>query len=681
MNQEDILKNQLEEELTREGYDQLYLIFIADFLAVIFYASLLWGKISNHILLIVWVLIMFLFNDLVRLIIIRIYYAQKKEGKPQNLVFWKNYFNIINIQSGFLWALGGFLFIYVPDQSFRLLIFVYLTAILGTALSKLMVYTLSYIGFMTPICILLLVISVSIFQPYYSIFLFLATLLYIAVTVFTVAHAHKLLINSIKLKIYNTNILETLRRSEENFRNTIDSAPIGTALLSPDGKYQHINRTMHDLLGYTDEELQNMTMEEITHADDAKTSIDIMNKLLQGEIKIAHLEKRYIRKDGGVIWALVSVSLLRDEQGNPKNFIVQIIDVSDRIQNEKRMIELNKQTLEMLNELKQLEHEENLLNKLNSMLQVCLKPEEAYPRISIIAEKLFPELNGGLSVYIKVNQNIETVLQWGKEKLLQNFFLPADCFGIRGGITNTVDDPNISVPCAHYLSPPQGGYMSIPLIVQNELIGVIHILASKGKAIPKHLQELAVTFSNIIKLALANINLRESLHELSMRDQLTGLYNRRYLTESLTRELLRIVREKTTLCTAMLDIDDFKKFNDTLGHAAGDEVLKFIGNMLKNNFRSSDIACRFGGEEFVVIMIRSDAKDAAQRMNHFRETIQNSSLFYQGKLLPSITISIGIAEAPQHGISVEDLLKAADTALYQVKRTGKNKVEIYHSKS
>lgn len=679
LNQEDILKIQLEEELTREGYDQLYVYFIADFLAVILYVLLLWKKISNPTLLIVWMLIMFVLNHLARFIATGIYYIQKNQGKPQNLIFWKNYFNIINIQSGFLWALGGFLFIYIPDHNFRLLIFLYLTAMLGTALSKLMVYNLSCFGFMTPISILLLVISVSIYSQY-SIILFLATSLYIAVTVFTVVHARKVLINSIKLKLHNTNLVESLRRSDENFRNIIDVAPIGTAIISPGGKYLHVNRTMCEILHYNDEEFRNMTIQQTSYTDDVKATEDIMRQLLAGEIKIANLEKRYVRKDGGIIWAIVSISLLRDNEGNPLNFISQIIDVSDRIQNEKKMNELNRQTLETLNELKQIEYEESQLNKLNAMLQLCLTPEEAYPRISLIAQDILPELSGGLSIFNKSNQNMETVIQWGKDQLLQSTFIPIDCLAIRGGFIIIEDDPKKFILSSHFISLPKGGYIELPLIVQEELVGVMHLFAPAGQATTKHQQDLAITFSNIVKLALANISLRESLRELSLRDALTGLFNRRFLDETLARELVKIVREKNTLCVCMLDIDDFKKINDTSGHDAGDKVLKIIGSLLKQNFRGSDIPCRFGGEEFLVIMLTSTLQDSVKRMNQFRTKIKNESLFFKGQLLPKITVSIGIAEAPQHGITIEEIIRAADEALYIAKQSGKDKVETYHPK-
>jgi diguanylate cyclase (GGDEF)-like protein len=283
----------------------------------------------------------------------------------------------------------------------------------------------------------------------------------------------------------------------------------------------------------------------------------------------------------------------------------------------------------------------------------------------------------GLSVFDKATNHIETIIQWGQDQLLPKEFSPMDCFAIREGNINVVDDPSKAVPCSHYLSPPEGGYMGLPLIVQNELIGVFHLIAPAGEKLTQHQQDMALAFTNIVKLALANINLRSSLSELSLHDPLTGLYNRRYLNEVLSREFIRMAREKNKLCVAMLDIDNFKRYNDIHGHLAGDEALKLIGEMLKQDFRGSDIAFRFGGEEFVIVLLNASLADAVKRVNHFREKLKNTPIYYKGKQLPSVTISIGVAEAPQHGIAIDDILRASDHALYAAKQAGKDCVKAF----
>lgn len=184
--------------------------------------------------------------------------------------------------------------------------------------------------------------------------------------------------------------------------------------------------------------------------------------------------------------------------------------------------------------------------------------------------------------------------------------------------------------------------------------------------------------SLIDKLSVSNNQLLETsqtLYEESTHDSLTGLFNRRYLDETLSRELQRITREKQSLCIAMLDIDFFKHFNDTHGHDAGDELLRFIGELLQETFRGSDISCRYGGEEFIVVLENTTIATAEMKLEHFRKLVKNGKVYFRGQLLPSITVSIGIAEAPRQGTSSKTIIHAADKALYLAKNTGRDRVK------
>ncbi|WP_454784203.1 diguanylate cyclase [Legionella sp. WA2024007413] len=669
---------QIENKLITEAYKKFYVLVIADFFATIIFALIIWPQVNNKFLVACWVLLMFVFNQLLRGVFLFRYYQQKKKESLFSPSFWKNYFIINNLQSGILWALGGFLFLYIENPLSRMAIFVYLIGLIGAPAAKLLTIHSAFLAFMVPIWLLLIFLSVSI-TPSISLILFLATVLYAVVVLYGTTMVNQFLMKSIYLEVYSSNLLSDLRRSEESFRNTIENAPIGMALVKPEGKFIHTNRTLQEILGYSSEELNSKNILDITYADDIAMTQDALDKLLKGELRISHMEKRYIRKDGSIIWAMVSATLIRNENGEPDNFIMQMKDVSDRIQNEEKMRELNEKTMETLNELKLLEHDESLLNKLNRSLQICITTEEAYPRINLIAQELFPDLSGGLSIYNKGMNQMETVVQWGTEQLLPKTFLTMDCFSIREATINVIDDPNKSVPCSHYKTPPQGGNMALPLMVQNELIGVIHLLAPKGKKLTQHQQDMANSFGNIVKLAIANINLRVSLSELSLHDPLTNLYNRRYLNDILSRELIRIAREQTSLCVAMLDIDNFKKFNDTYSHLAGDEVLKLIGKILKESFRESDISFRFGGEEFVVVLLNTTLNNAVSKMEELCERIRTAPIFFKGHPLNKITISIGVAEAPKHGATIDEIIKAADHALYAAKQSGKDKVRAYNS--
>ena len=183
----------------------------------------------------------------------------------------------------------------------------------------------------------------------------------------------------------------------------------------------------------------------------------------------------------------------------------------------------------------------------------------------------------------------------------------------------------------------------------------------------------------IKKRIWAEQELTQSNHRLKdqvMHDGLTGLYNRRYLEESLAREESRARRSGRALGVMMIDIDDFKRFNDTLGHAAGDAVLRAMGQYLLMAARGEDIVCRYGGEEFVLVMSEAPHNTVMQRAEKLRQGVQQLGIEYEGRLVGPITVSIGIGVFPDHGDSVEAVLRTADAAMYQAKQMGRNRVVV-----
>ena len=168
----------------------------------------------------------------------------------------------------------------------------------------------------------------------------------------------------------------------------------------------------------------------------------------------------------------------------------------------------------------------------------------------------------------------------------------------------------------------------------------------------------------------------EMLRAQAVRDPLTGLFNRQYLDETLTRELRRSRRSKAPFSVVMLDIDRFKLFNDSYGHAAGDEVLKELGKLLRDMVRTSDIACRYGGEEFVLVLLDTDLAAALPSVERICREIKRRQCVYRGQTLPAITLSAGMAQYPLHGASPEELLRAAHEAMYAAKNAGRDRIEI-----
>jgi len=184
------------------------------------------------------------------------------------------------------------------------------------------------------------------------------------------------------------------------------------------------------------------------------------------------------------------------------------------------------------------------------------------------------------------------------------------------------------------------------------------------------------TFAAGVGLSVANIRLREALRAQSTKDPLTGLYNRRYLQEMLDREIRRAIRSEQALGSLMLDLDHFKNFNDTYGHDAGDAVLRETGSFLVRSIRAEDFVCRYGGEEFVVVLPTADLRAAEARAQRIRTKLRDLVIMHNGQSLGLITASIGVAALPNHGTSERDLLQAADAALYRAKGEGRDRVMV-----
>jgi diguanylate cyclase (GGDEF)-like protein len=184
----------------------------------------------------------------------------------------------------------------------------------------------------------------------------------------------------------------------------------------------------------------------------------------------------------------------------------------------------------------------------------------------------------------------------------------------------------------------------------------------------------ATSIAEQLALAVANMNLREALRAQSIRDPLTGWFNRRYMEETLQREISRAARSRRPLAVIMLDVDNFKQFNDSFGHEAGDLALQHLCDTLKSHVRNEDVACRLGGDEFVLVLPDTSVDLAIQRAEELRIAVAQMGLQYQGRLLDPMTLSFGIATFPANGRTLKDLLRASDNALFRAKDEGRDRV-------
>ncbi len=329
-------------------------------------------------------------------------------------------------------------------------------------------------------------------------------------------------------------------------------------------------------------------------------------------------------------------------------------------------------------QLEQRQRETAWLNESSDLLQSCLTVEEAYVVIKQMGEQFFGSEAGSLYLIGPTRDLMEVAAAWGDPQSDRRVFAPDDCWALRRGRTHWVTAARTGLLCHHVLLPAPAAYICIPLIAHGETLGIFHLRSQRAKTddlaaevtpalFTASRRQLAQTVADSVALALANLRLRETLRQQSIRDALTGLFNRRYLEESLDRELRRATRNESTVGVILFDVDLFKNFNDTWGHAAGDTFLRELGHFLKRQIRGGDIACRYGGDEFLLLLPDADLATTRHRADELRAGVRALALpGWGGDMLP-VTLSIGLAVYPLHGRTREAVLQVADAALYQAK--------------
>jgi len=317
-----------------------------------------------------------------------------------------------------------------------------------------------------------------------------------------------------------------------------------------------------------------------------------------------------------------------------------------------------------------------LLNEMGDILRACFTTEEAYSVIVRVAQQIFPAKVGALYVIGSSRNVVESAAVWGAPELAENSFSPPECWALRRGRTHWVENAHSGMICKHVHHPSPDGYMCIPMMAQSEALGVLHLMQPDNVKMTESKQRVAITMSEHIAMALSNLRLHETLRSQSIRDPLTGLFNRRFMEESLELEIRRAARNQRPLGMIMIDLDHFKYFNDNFGHEAGDLLLKELGTLLRTNIRGEDIACRYGGEEFTLILPEGTSAVTRQRADFYKDAIQRLDVHFRGMPLGRITASMGVAVFPDHGRSAQALIEAADKALYRSKAAGRDRVTM-----
>jgi diguanylate cyclase (GGDEF)-like protein len=326
-------------------------------------------------------------------------------------------------------------------------------------------------------------------------------------------------------------------------------------------------------------------------------------------------------------------------------------------------------------ELEQRTRTIDLLGRMANRLPGSKDEQEFVTVIERFVPQILPRVRGALYVLSNSQTILRRIGEWNNPIGSAAEFTPSECWGIRRGHAHAITDASDDIVCPHVSSEQLTGYRCLPLVAQGETVGLFYVEERHDETAinDQDLHALAET----IGLSLVNLRLQEKLRNQSIRDPLTGLFNRRYLEESLELECSRAERSELPIGMVMLDVDHFKRFNDTFGHDAGDIVLKHIGEILKRSVRQGDVACRFGGEEFVVVLPGTGVAEAFEVAERVRQSVQKLEVVYRNQALGRITVSLGVATYPAAGQAPAELIEAADQALYAAKNAGRDRIDLF----
>lgn len=475
---------------------------------------------------------------------------------------------------------------------------------------------------------------------------------------------------------------ESRKPQTDFFTHVIETAGQPFCSAYPDGTLKAHNQSFLDLMGYTAEELSEKKWSDLVPPDGQERDAAILAELRRLNRPQLY-ETEYVRKDGSRVPVEASVHRVFVDGETDSCYCWFLWDITERRRVKGELQKANQNLSNYVAELEQRNRETELFSEMVSLLQACVTVEEVQIVISRLVRELFSTDSGAMYLLNPVRSQFEPVAIWGEHKASEHGIAARECWSLRLGKLYMVDTNMPGVLCGHVKHPVHTASLCIPLVAQGETLGLLHVVFNEAwLSLPRdarerqkrHKQQLAITVAENIALSLANFKLRDTLYTQSIHDYLTGLYNRRYMAELLEKELHRMARKKQPAGIIIIDIDRFKGFNDHFGHEAGDMVLREFSLFLRKNIREEDFACRYGGDEFVVILPETSLENACQRAEQLRIGVKNLAIQFRGNPLDTVTLSLGVAVYPNHGLTAETLLRTADAALYRAKADGRDRV-------
>jgi diguanylate cyclase (GGDEF)-like protein/PAS domain S-box-containing protein len=477
----------------------------------------------------------------------------------------------------------------------------------------------------------------------------------------------------------------SLRESEEQFRQLAENIHEVFFVVALDPiRIAYVSNAFEEVWGLSRQELylRPTAWIDAVHPDDRER---VSNFFQQSTGGIAiDIQYRLVRPDGALRWISARTFPVHDEKGELHRVVGIAEDITVRKQEEAALRAAHQKLHVALREAEQRAKESAKLTELVDILQSCQSVDEAYQIAGGVLPRILSSQSGALCIMNASRNIVETVAAWGEKLTTEKTFSPDSCWGLRRGKLHPVGDRSSPMRCAHVHSTVPG-YACVPLSAHGEILGVLYIEKASSSAIPPGLlpedqmESLGRQGSAVgerISLAIATLRLREVLRSQSIRDPLTGLFNRRYMEESLERELRRTERNGQPVGFIMLDIDHFKHFNDTFGHQAGDALLRALGDLVGERTRGQDVACRYGGEEFCLILSGASKEATRKRAELLRDEVKRLSVTHAGRVLGKVSLSFGVAACPEDGRTADALVRAADQALYSAKAAGRDRIAL-----
>jgi diguanylate cyclase (GGDEF)-like protein len=486
---------------------------------------------------------------------------------------------------------------------------------------------------------------------------------------------------------YRTSLYTATGNTEHMGRAKASASQLDTALthlqsLVADSEYQTGNlRSLRSCAQHMSQELAVFTVKsELSSTQQCQQAIGLMTDHEQGLLEERSKgSQRSSFASIGTEFAFVGLSLI---------FLLALFGflLRDAVLRQKAGVQTALTNERLARTVKALEDgalESELLTSARDELQLCVDVRQVYQSAVASFSRLLEGTSGSLCMINNSRQMVEVVSTWAGEaegkdaqSAIEDFLPPDSCCGLRSGHPRWRQPGVSEIHCTHFHGDAPERYLCMPIGAHGNTLGVLYVqCASEAVVAAVHrrmdgLRQLV----QLTGMTIATLNLRTKLENQSIRDSLTGLFNRHFMQISLERELARAARRKQMLALFMLDLDHFKKFNDTFGHAAGDSALKAVAEIFRASIRTEDIACRYGGEEFMIMLPDVTAAVACERAESIRRAIEILRVPLEGEVYADFTVSIGVAFYPIDGDAGDLLLRRADTALYRAKRQGRNRV-------